>query len=399
LIAAAEEERFSRRKHDASLPVRAFTFCLDQAGIGIGDIDCIAYFEDPMQKLHRQLWMGLPDLPLASARALGRLDATRPEREVRERLGYLGHVFFTEHHRAHAASSYYYSGFPEAAILTVDGVGEWTTTSYGLGRGKGLSLLEEVRFPHLVGLLYSTVTAYLGFGVNDGEYKVMGLAPYGQPAFANALRRLIRSAPGGQYTLDMQYFDLVGEGPPFTSKLCELLGEGPIAPDAEPTAFACDLARSERGARSHRLDHVPRRGRAQRRPGRGNAVPAAVRPCRRRLVAGPVGAGRCPARAAPTRPSSMTRSAPPVSTPGNCCPRQSGCFPQSPLAPDRSSGSISAGRPSGSRCWRGFCSRSRRPACRAGMQAASWESPWRPGASRPSRNRQYRLNRQRQPDR
>jgi len=191
LVAAAQEERFSRVKHDPRIPRAAFRFCLEQAGLSIADIDCVAFYEDPVKKLGRQLWMGLPQVPLTSPRALFRFDAMRPAREIREVLGFDGPLEFVGHHLAHAASAYYFSGFSEAALLTVDAVGEWATTSYGHASGPDITLWEEVRFPDSLGMLYSTITAYLGFDVNDAEYKVMGLAPYGQPRFVEQIRMLV----------------------------------------------------------------------------------------------------------------------------------------------------------------------------------------------------------------
>ena len=241
LVAAAEEERFSRVKHDARLPAAAFRHCLAAGGIGPHQIDCLAYYELPQEKLARQLWAGVPadtppDLPW--------LDPRNPERALREGLGYDGPIRTFPHHLSHAASAYLYSGFDEAAILTVDGVGEWATTTYGLGRGHAVSAFEQVEFPHSLGLLYSTLTAYLGFRVNDGEYKVMGLAPYGRPRFAAALSRLVTSLPGGQLRLDMRYFDFVRGRRMDAPALAELLG-APRRAAGEPLGqFHCDVARS-----------------------------------------------------------------------------------------------------------------------------------------------------------
>jgi len=242
LVAAAEEERFSRIKHDAALPVAAFRFCLEAGGLSISDVDCVAYYESPVKKLGRQLWAGR-----RREDATG-LDPWRPLREIREVLGHEGPIECFDHHLSHAASAFDYSGFPEAAILTVDGVGEWATTSYGVGREDGIALLEEVEFPHSLGLFYSTITAYLGFKVNSGEYKVMGLAPYGEPRFLREMRTVLRSTPGGQYTLALDYFDFVRGGRMFSDRLVELLGAPPRAPESELTAFHQDVARSAQAA-------------------------------------------------------------------------------------------------------------------------------------------------------
>ncbi len=241
LVAAAEEERFSRVKHDPRLPVAAFRHCLAAGGIGPHQVDCLAYYELPREKLARQLWAGVPadsppDLPW--------LDPRAPERALREGLGYEGPLRAYPHHASHAASAFLYSGFEEAAVLTVDGVGEWATTTYGHGRGDRLTAFEQVEFPHSLGLLYSTITAYLGFRVNDGEYKVMGLAPYGRPRHVVALSRLIQSLPGGKFRLDMRYFDFVRGRRMDSPALAELLGAPRRLPHEPLADFHRDVARS-----------------------------------------------------------------------------------------------------------------------------------------------------------
>jgi carbamoyltransferase len=240
LVSAAQEERFSRVKHDARLPVAAFRYCLDEGGIDVLDVDAVAYYESPPKKLSRQLSAGAP----GRSADLCSLDALRPEREIRERLGFEGRILTFDHHLSHAASSFFFSGFDEAAVLTVDGVGEWATTTYGAGRGARLELFEEVRFPHSLGLFYATVTSYLGFAVNSGEQKVMGLAPYGQPRYAGALRGVLRAGKDGQYALDMDYFDFVSGERMYSARLCELLGRAPREPESEITAFDEDVAAS-----------------------------------------------------------------------------------------------------------------------------------------------------------
>lgn len=243
LVAAAEEERFSRRKHDPSIPKLAFKYCLEEGRITVGDIDCVAYYEDPPAKLARQIWMLLPGLP-RERRLLKRLDPKRPEREIREVLGYEGAIEYVGHHHAHAASSFYYSGFPEAAVFTVDGVGEWDTTSYGYGSGGEIDIFETVQFPDSLGLLYSTITGYLGFEVNEGEYKVMGLAPYGRPRHSDKVRALIESQAGGQYRLNLRYFEFRSFERMYTEELVELFGHPPRRPKTEILEFHHDLARS-----------------------------------------------------------------------------------------------------------------------------------------------------------
>jgi carbamoyltransferase len=244
LVAAAQEERFTRLKHDPSIPRNAFRSCLSGAGLTIADVDCVAWYEDPVAKLDRQLWMGLPRVPPAAPQFVLRLDAARPERELREVFGWEGRVELVEHHLAHAASAYCFSGWDDAAVLTVDAVGEWATTTYGRAAGGVIELFEEVCFPHSLGLLYSAITAYLGFDVNDAEYKVMGLAPYGEPRYVEHVRALVDELPGGQYRLDLRYFDFLGRDRMFTDQLCELFGRPPREPESEVDAFAKDVARS-----------------------------------------------------------------------------------------------------------------------------------------------------------
>jgi carbamoyltransferase len=244
LAAAAQEERFSRLKHDSSLPRQAFKWCLANAGVTIADVDCVAWYEDPVVKLGRQLWMGLPSIPALSPPFLFKLDAARPARELRELLGWDGRVEFVPHHLAHAASAFDFSGWDDAAVLIVDAVGEWATTSYGRCASAGIELFEEVRFPHSLGLFYSAVTSYLGFDVNDAEYKVMGLAPYGQPSYARQVRQLIEVLPAGQFRLDLKYFDFLGGARMFSDELCALFGRPPRQPESDLDQFARDVARS-----------------------------------------------------------------------------------------------------------------------------------------------------------
>jgi carbamoyltransferase len=246
LIAAAQEERFSRVKNDKSFPRQAFRYCLKAGGITISDLDCIAYYEDPALKLGRQVWMGLRSNLLTERRdaIIGRLAGSNPIQTIREVTGYDGAIEIVDHHLSHAASSYYFSGFEEAAILTVDGVGEWATTTYGLGKGAQIERLEQVEFPNSLGLFYSAITGYLGFEVNEGEYKVMGLAPYGAPVHVDQIRKLIEVTSEGQYRLDMKYFAFLTEECMYTQELSSLLGQPPREPASEITQFHMDVARS-----------------------------------------------------------------------------------------------------------------------------------------------------------
>ena len=244
LVAAAQEERFTRRRFDPEMPANALRACLAEVGARISDIDHLAYYENPAARLGRQLWMGLPAGPAVSPDGMFRLDADRPYREIRRRLGYDGPVTAVSHHEAHAASAFYCSGFAESALLTADAVGEWATTTYGQAGPEGLHLFAEVTFPHSLGLLYSTITSYLGFAVNSDEYKVMGLAPYGQPRYLTALRRLVSDLPGGQFRLDLQYFDFTRGDRMFSDALCDLLGARPRGESDPIAAFHQDVARS-----------------------------------------------------------------------------------------------------------------------------------------------------------
>jgi carbamoyltransferase len=241
LVAAVEEERFTRIKADPSMPKNAVRYCLDQAGLTLQDIDCIAYYEDPEKKLARQLWSGvLGD----RGDFLKRVEPDMVKRQIKEILGYDGPVKFIDHHLSHAASSFYFSGFSEAAILTVDGVGEWATTTYGKGSKGKVEIFEEVQFPDSLGLLYSTITSYLGFGVNDGEYKVMGLAPYGKALYKEQIRQLITMKEKGQYQLEMKYFGYMNTNCMYTQALCDLFGRAAREEDSEMEQFHQDVAKS-----------------------------------------------------------------------------------------------------------------------------------------------------------
>ncbi|GLU31219.1 carbamoyltransferase [Trinickia caryophylli] len=243
LIAAAEEERFSKVKHDNSIPTGAFRYCLREADVSIKDVDCIAYYEDPYKKASRQIATNLSDL-LQNPRRRFKVDPERAERDIRQSLGFDGTIEYVDHHLSHAASSFFYSGFSEAGLLTVDGVGEWATTTYGLGQGERIDLFEEVAFPNSLGLLYSTITAYLGFDVNDAEYKVMGLAPYGRPLYVDQVKRLLEMDARGQYRLNMEYFDFLNGDRMYSDRLPELFGEAPREPESDLESFHKDLAAS-----------------------------------------------------------------------------------------------------------------------------------------------------------
>ena len=211
-VAAAEEERFTRKKHDYNFPQRAIDFCLKTAGIRGDELDYAVFFEKPFIKFERLLLTSMQAFPRshrvfreAMISWLG--DKLWVKTLLRDRLGLPdSHILFGEHHLSHAASAFFCSPFNEAAILTIDGVGEWTTASFGVGRGTEIKLLKEIRFPHSLGLLYSAFTAFLGFEVNEGEYKVMGMAPFGTPRYLDKVYKLIRLSHDGSFELDMDYF-------------------------------------------------------------------------------------------------------------------------------------------------------------------------------------------------
>lgn len=241
LTHAIQEERLSRIKNDSSLPRMAFRWCLEQAKLSPKDIDCIAYYEDPTKKFARQLWSGNQKI---TADNLDHYNPNKVEQAIREQLGFDGKIIYVDHHLSHAASSYFFSGFEDSAIFTVDGVGEWATTTYGSAKGKKIDLFEEVHFPNSFGLLYSTITSYLGFEVNEGEYKVMGLAPYGDAKYKEQMRKLIELSDKGQYNLNLEYFDFLKGNRMYSDKLPELFGQPVRKRDSSMDQFHMDMAKS-----------------------------------------------------------------------------------------------------------------------------------------------------------
>ncbi|WP_394836370.1 carbamoyltransferase [Pendulispora rubella] len=246
LICGIEEEKLSRVKHDKRFPILALRFCLDRAKIDIQDIDVVAFYENPEKKMSRQIWMGLREgaSPEMRKKMLRGLDPGRELRHIREVAGYDGPVDFVDHHQAHAASSYFFSGFSESAIMTFDGVGEWATATYGYAKDHAIDLFEEVHFPHSIGLLYSTVTSYLGFDVNDGEYKVMGLAPYGTPRYVDRIQDLVSLGEGGQFRLNLEYFDFLDGEQMYSQRFVDHFGRSARTPESELEEFHNDMARS-----------------------------------------------------------------------------------------------------------------------------------------------------------
>lgn len=250
VVAAAEEERFSRRKHDPSFPSRAAAFCLERAGIGAGRLDHVVFYEKPFLKFERIAESFLAAAPRSLRTFLDAAPVWAKEKLflpgiVARETGYPGRCLFTSHHEAHAAAAFYPSPFPEAAILTMDGVGEWATASWGAGRGGGIEIGGELRFPHSPGLLYSAFTRYLGFEVNSGEYKVMGLAPYGEPAYADRiLRELLDLREDGSFRMNMEFFDYVSGIGMTGERFDRLFGGPPRKPEGPILQRHMDLARS-----------------------------------------------------------------------------------------------------------------------------------------------------------
>src|SRR5215469_6626707 len=252
IVAAAQEERFTREKYDERFPVHAIEYCLKEAGIGAGQLDYVAFYDKPYLKFERLLEMYLSYAPRGYASFLKAMpiwlnQKLRLPRQMREGLqnAYRKRFVFTEHHESHAASAFYPSPFEEAAILTLDGVGEWATASLGYGKGNRITLTHEQRFPHSLGLLYSAFTYYCGFKVNSGEYKLMGLAPYGTPRHTELIKKeLLDLKEDGSFRMDMSYFNYC-QGLTMTSeKFHRLFGGPPRKPDTLLTEKDMDLAAS-----------------------------------------------------------------------------------------------------------------------------------------------------------
>jgi carbamoyltransferase len=250
IVSAVQEERFSRKKHDHRFPKNAIQYCLDSAGISSGDLDAVAFYDKPFLKFERLLESYLAYAPagiksFVKAMPLWIKEKLWMKEFIKNELDYDGLILFPEHHQSHAASAFFASPFRNAAFLTIDGVGEWTTTSYGVGKGNNISLLGEIKFPHSIGLLYSAFTYYTGFKVNSGEYKVMGLAPYGEPKYVDLiLNNLIDLKDDGSFKLNMEYFNFVAGLTMTNEKFNKLFGGEPRKPESELTQREMDLARS-----------------------------------------------------------------------------------------------------------------------------------------------------------
>lgn len=253
IVAAAQEERFSRRKNDERFPRNALTFCLKQAGLDVSQLDAVVFYDKPIIKFTRMLesylavapggWSTFPRvLPTWLGEKLNLRGTLRYEMPgLRDECP----ILFTEHHQSHAASAFFPSPFEEAAILTVDGVGEWATTTVGIGRGNDLKILRELRFPHSLGLLYSAFTAYCGFRINSGEYKLMGLAPYGEPRFVDTIyKHLVEVKEDGSLKLNLEYFSFLRDLRMTNTQFDALFGGPPRPPETPVEQRHMDVARS-----------------------------------------------------------------------------------------------------------------------------------------------------------
>ncbi len=255
IIAAAQEERFTRKKHDAGFPFRAIMYCLAEADVGPNDLDAVAFYDKPMVKFERILQTYFSVAPKGLHTFMMALPVWLKQKlwipmEIEAALEQEGikcrpEMFFPEHHESHAASAFYPSPFQDAAILTVDGVGEWATSTIGVGRGNRVEILEELDFPHSIGLLYSAFTYFTGFKVNSGEYKLMGLAPYGEPVYVDTIfKELIDLKPDGSFCMNMDFFAYLDDVVMTSEKFSVLFDGPPRKPESELTAREMNLARS-----------------------------------------------------------------------------------------------------------------------------------------------------------
>ncbi len=250
IVAAAQEERFTRKKHDPGFPYHAVAYCLEAGGITINDIDYVAFYDKPFLKFERLLMTYLAMAPKGIQSFWEQMppwlkDKLFMRRTLRRALGYRGEVLFCAHHESHATAAFFPSPFEEAAILTLDGVGEWATTTQGIGKGNHIELTKEIPFPHSLGLLYSAFTYFTGFRVNSGEYKLMGLAPYGEPRFEDVIRReLADIKDDGSYRLNMEYFDYCAGLRMTNRRFADLFGGPPRTPESPITQREMDLASS-----------------------------------------------------------------------------------------------------------------------------------------------------------
>lgn len=264
IIAAAQEERFTRKKHDDSYPKHAVEYCLKEGGLDITKVDHVVFYEKPILKFERILetyfafaprgfTSYITSLPLWLKTKLWQRD------NLQQKLGYMGNILFTQHHESHAASAFFPSPFKDAAILTMDGVGEWATTTYGVGEGNTIRLMNEIRFPHSLGLLYSAFTYFLGFKVNSGEYKVMGLAAYGKPTYKDLFyKELIDVKSDGSFALNMKYFNYCTGLTMTNEAFHTLFGAPPRKSETNLTQKDMDIARSLQDVTEEIVLHMAR---------------------------------------------------------------------------------------------------------------------------------------------
>jgi carbamoyltransferase len=250
IIAAAQEERFTRKKYDANFPINSINYCLKEAGIQISNISYISYYEKPLIKFTRLLENYLHYSPKVVKSFIKAIQIWIRKKiwiedHIEKTLGYKGKIIFPEHHESHAASAFFPSPYNKAAILTIDAVGEWTTASYGVGKDNNIKILSELRFPHSLGLLYSAFTYFTGFKVNSGEYKLMGLAPYGKPKYKDKiLKNIVDLKDDGSFRLDMKFFDYAVGLKMTSKKFNELFDGPPRKKESELTQREMDIARS-----------------------------------------------------------------------------------------------------------------------------------------------------------
>ncbi|OHB97197.1 MAG: hypothetical protein A2W74_00695 [Planctomycetes bacterium RIFCSPLOWO2_12_38_17] len=250
IISAAQEERFTRKKHDFSFPKNVINYCLQDSGLKVKDLDFVAFYDKPFLKFERILMTYLTYAPVGIGSFIKAMPLWIKQKIwlkelIKKELDFEGKIIFTEHHESHAASAFFPSPFQEAAFLTLDGVGEWATTSYGIGKGNKMEILSEIHFPHSLGLLYSAFTYYTGFKVNSGEYKVMGLAPYGKPKYKDLiLSELIDLKEDGSFKLNMKYFNYCAGLTMTNGRFDKLFGGPPRKPESLLTQRDMDLASS-----------------------------------------------------------------------------------------------------------------------------------------------------------
>ena len=252
IVAAAQEERFTRIKHDSAFPLKAVEYCMREAGIKAEDLDYVVFYDKPLQKFDRLLETYLAFAPsgfnsFSQAIPLWLKQKLFMKKDIRKKLGagFKGKIVFPDHHESHAASAFFPSPFEDAAIITMDGVGEWATASIGRGRGNKIEIIKEMHFPHSLGLLYSAFTYFSGFKVNSGEYKLMGLAPYGKPVYADLIRKkLIRIYDDGSIWMDMSYFNYCQGQTMTNAKFASLFGGPARDPETEITQREMDIAAS-----------------------------------------------------------------------------------------------------------------------------------------------------------